>query len=121
MKTSKIIDIKSYYDIKDIAKSFLLGFLFFIFPAAILSTYIVLTILLSYRYLLYFVIGLLILLNVLSAFSNKITIQTLKAYRDLPDIFDYHKLYIRLCILSSVILLFLFGIGIYFLSILMNF
>lgn len=97
--------IKDYYVTGQIAKSFLLGFLFFLFPTILMSSFMVLSVLLSVYYLLYFVVGLFLLLIVLSFFTNRVTMKTLISYRYLPDIIDYHKLYVRLCVFSALTLI----------------
>ncbi|MBU1020104.1 MAG: hypothetical protein KJ847_02735 [Firmicutes bacterium] len=110
-KVTTFKQIKDYYVTGQIAKSFLLGFLFFLFPTILLSSFMVLSVLLSIYYLLYFLIGLFLLLIILSFFTNRITIKTLITYRYLPDIIDYNKLYVRLCV-SSVFGLILLFVGI---------
>ncbi|MBN2604562.1 MAG: hypothetical protein JXR62_01905 [Bacilli bacterium] len=101
-KVTTLKQIKEYYVTGQIAKSLLLGFLFFLFPTILLSSFMVLSVLLSIYYLLYFLIGLFIILIFLSFLTNKVTIKTLISYRYLPDIIDYKKLYIRLCIASAI-------------------
>jgi hypothetical protein len=107
-KVTTFRQIKDYYVAGQIVKSFLLGFLFFLFPTILLSSFMVLSVLLSIYYLLYFLIGLFILLILLSFCTNKVTIKTLISYRYLPDMIDYKKLYKRLCISSAIELTVLF-------------
>ena len=105
---NRLLDLRIYYLPIVIFNSFITGFLFFLFPAALLVT-IMVNIVLLYAYLLIeFLGGLFILLVILSLFNNKITIDTFKNYGDRSNELNYSRIYVILNLISFVSLLTIF-------------
>ncbi len=105
---NRLLDLRIYYLPIVIFNCFITGFLFFLFPAALLVT-IMVNIVLLYAYLLIeFLGGLFILLVVLSFFTNKITIDTFKNYGDRSTELNYPRIYVILNLISFVSLLTIF-------------
>ncbi len=112
-KTSILKDLTHLYSKKELFKSFLTGFIFFIFPATLLGVLTANIAPLYYYRFIYILIVLYLLLIILSDFTNRIIINTLKNYLDKSPEFNYKKLLLILTITSSTLisLLFLAGLG----------
>ena len=106
----RLRDLAIYYLPIVIFNSFLTGFLFFLFPAALLITITVNIVLLYVYNLFYFLFGLYIILVVLAAFTNKIVIRTFKNYGDRSNELDYKHIHLVLTVISGFIILILFVI-----------
>lgn len=108
---NRLLDLRIYYMPIVIFKSFITGFLFFLFPTVLLVT-IMVNIVLLYAYLLIqFLGGLFILLVIISFFTNKIIINTFKNYGDRSADLDYSRIYVILNIISFVSILTIFIIA----------
>jgi len=109
-KHKRLRNLTIYYLPSAIFKSFLTGFIFFVFPAGLLIT-VVANIAPLYLYnLIYFLIGLCVILIILITFTNKIVISTLKNYGDRSAELDYKTIYLILNIISGGVIISIFGI-----------
>ncbi len=91
-----------------IIKSFLSGFIFFIFPTALVGA-LAASIIPLYLYNLYGIIfGLYVIVVIIAIFANKITIDTLKNYVDKSDVYDYKSAFIFLSLVASAIIFLVF-------------
>jgi len=111
----RLRDLSIYYLPSAIFKSFLTGFIFWLFPATLLVTLTYNIMLLYFYNLMFFLFGLLVALIALAYFGNKIIIKTLKNYGDRSEDFDYRNILIVLTVLSGVTIFLLFVIFFVFL------
>ena len=109
-KNYNLKDLNKFYLPSMIFKSFLTGFIFFVFPVALLVTLTVNVMLLYIYNTLYFAIGLYVLTVGVAYFSNKIVIQTLKNYGDKSSELDYDKIHLIITIIAGVVILVIFAI-----------
>jgi len=109
-KSKRLRDLKKYYLKKEIFKSILTGFIFFIFPATLIIIITVNIVLLYVYYVIYFLLVIYIILTVLSGYTNKIVIITLKNYKDKTEELDYNHFQVIFTIASSIIILAIFTI-----------
>ncbi len=109
-KYNRLRDLPIFYLPSAIFKSFLTGLIFFIFPATLLVTLTVNVMLLYVYHLLYILIGLYILLVILSFFTNRVIISTLKNYGDRSDEIAYDRIHLIISIIAALLLLVLFTI-----------
>ena len=109
-KHYRLKNLTIYYLPKDIFKSFLTGFIFFVFPAGLIITIFANVIPLYLYNLIYFLTGLCVILIILITFTNKIVINTLKNYGDRSDELDYESIYLILNLISSSVLIIMFGV-----------
>lgn len=106
----RLRDLTIYYLPSAIFKSFLTGFIFWIFPSALLITLTYNIMLLYFYNLMFFLFGLLVALIALSYFGNKTIIRTLKNYGDRSEDLDYRNILIVLTVLSGLTIFSLFVI-----------
>ncbi len=108
-------DLLKHYSPIEIIKSSLTSIIFFLFPTVLIITIAVNITVLYIFYLYYILIGIYLVLVVLSIYTNKIFIQTLKNYIDKSNELDYDNIRIIINIISGFLLLIPFIISfIYF-------
>ena len=109
-KHKRLRSLTIYYLPSVVFKSFLTGFIFFVFPAGLLITVVANVVPLYMYNLIYFLIGLCVILIILITFTNKIVINTLKNYGDRSAELDYKTIYLILNLISGGIIVIIFGI-----------
>lgn len=108
-------DLLNHYSPIEIIKSSLTAIIFFLFPSALIIIITVNITVLYIFYLNYILIGIYLVLVVLSIYTNKIFIQTLKNYIDKSNELDYDNIRIIINIISGFLILIPFIISfIYF-------
>lgn len=100
----KLLKLKEYFKTNEIVKSFLTGIIFFIVPAALITTLVVSSIILYVPYIEFFLLGLFIILSSLTLFTNKVIIETLFNYQDKTLDLDYKTLYYKLLVIAIIII-----------------
>ena len=104
----RLRDLPIFYLPSAIFKSFLTGFIFFIFPTTLLVTLTINVVLLYVYNIVYFLVVLYVIVVVIASYSNKIIITTLKNYGDRSSELNYDKIQLILTVISGVIILLMF-------------
>lgn len=116
IKETYLVNLHYHYLIFELFKSWLTGMIFYILPGILAVVIFANIVVLYVPYLLYLMLVLYICLVLISLFSNKVIIETLKNYRDKSLEIDYKTIYIKLVVLSAIILALpaLIGYSIYY-------
>jgi len=110
-KEISVFKLDDYYSKTEIFRSLLTGFIFQAFPSIMFIVLFANIVVLYVPYLIYLVLVLYVIILLLSLFSSKIVIETLKNYKKkLPEI-DYKIIYYKLIFTSFIIVTIIFIIG----------
>lgn len=110
-KENRIIELGNYYSVPELFKSFLTGLIFFIVPSSLFIVLFVSIIVLYVPYLIYFLLGLYVIIVLISMFSNKVMIETLTSYQDKTDELDLKVMYYKFVLLSMIDITIVFIVG----------
>ena len=101
---SRIRDLRKFYSVKELIKSTLTDFLFFIFPTLLTVTILVNLILLMINNFLYIMILIYVILVAINFMSKKMFITTLKNYNNVENL-DYDHIKGTLLVITNLALL----------------